>query len=73
MAENNTSCKCPHCGSTDFYVHEYEYFKASVDEESPTQINCQHKSSGIDMVQCAKCEKDITEISQDPNFTFKYL
>ena len=65
-------CECPYCGSKDFYVHEFEYWKASVDEDEPNTINCYHKSSGIDLVQCAKCEKDITEISLNPNFNFNF-
>jgi len=65
-------CKCPHCGSKDFYVHEFEYWKASVDEDEPNTINCFHKSSGIDLVECAKCEADITEISTNPDFNFQF-
>jgi phage FluMu protein Com len=65
-------CKCPHCGSTDFFVHEFEYWKASVDETETDTINCFHKSSGIDLIQCAKCEKDITELSLNPDFKFNF-
>lgn len=45
-------CKCPHCGSKDFYVHEFEYWKASVDEDEPNTINCFHKSSGTVPLSC---------------------
>ena len=40
-------CKYPHCGSTDFFVHEFEYWKASVDGTETDTINCFHKSSGM--------------------------
>ena len=65
-------CECQHCGSKDFYVHEFEYWKASVDENEPNTINCWHKSSGIDLVQCAKCEADITKLSLNPNFNVNF-
>ena len=32
-ALENNEVKCPHCGSTDFYVHEFEYWKASVNDD----------------------------------------
>ena len=66
------NCECPHCGSKDFFVHEFEYFKASVDTEKTNVIHCFHKSSGIDFIQCATCEQDITEISLNPQFSFEY-
>jgi DNA-directed RNA polymerase subunit RPC12/RpoP len=71
-SKKTEKCECPHCGSKDFYVHEFEYWKASVDEDEPNTINCWHKSSGIDLVQCAKCEADITELSLNPNFNFNF-
>lgn len=72
MSEIKEECKCPHCGSKDFFVHEFEYYKANVDEDEPDTINCWHKSSGIDLIQCAECEKDITELSLNPNFKFNF-
>lgn len=65
-------CKCPHCGSKDFYVHEFECSKAHVDENNPNIINCYHKSSGIDLIECVECEADITELSLNPDFKFNF-
>lgn len=70
--EKIKECKCPHCGSTNFYVHEYNYWKASVDKSTPNTIDCYHKGNEIDLVECAKCKKDITEISLDPDFIFNF-
>lgn len=80
MAENKEKedvklaekCECPHCGSKEFYVHEFEYWKGIVDDDNSNQINCFHKSSGIDYIQCAKCEEDITSLSTNPAFTFNF-
>ena len=69
---SKAKCECPNCGASDFYIHEYEYWKASVDEDDTETINCWSKSSGIDYIQCAKCESDITEISLNPNFKFNF-
>ncbi len=30
---SNPKCACPNCGSKNFYVHEFEYWNASVDED----------------------------------------
>lgn len=72
MANKKEECKCPHCGSKDFFVHEFECFKASVDEHDNSIINCYHKSTGIDLVECASCKADITELSVNTNFTFNF-
>ena len=64
--------KCPKCDSRDFYVHETEVWKASIDEEDQTTINCWHKSSAIDYIECAKCQEDLTEMSTDTNINFNF-
>lgn len=71
--KTQTIAKCPHCGSQDFYVHEFEYYKASTDEDEPDTINCYHKSSGINLIECAKCEKEITDdLINDPLIKFNF-
>jgi len=69
---SSARCECPNCGSKNFYVHEFEYWSASVDEDDEEIINCKSKSAGIDYIECAECNSDITEISLNPNFTFNF-
>lgn len=70
--ENNSKCCCPKCGHDEFHVHEYIYWKGFVDEKDNLKINLRAKSTGIDLVECAECEADITEISLNPNFKFNF-
>ena len=62
-------CKCPHCGSKDFYVHEFEYWEASVDEDEPNTRE-QKRTPKIDLRNCdcmelmAQFKKDVRKIKK---------
>lgn len=73
MSENEKPhAKCPNCGSEDFFVHEFTYYKAFTSEKEKHVIKCYNKGNGIDLIECAKCGADITELSLTPLIEFEY-
>jgi len=67
-----THAKCPKCGSEKFFVHEFTYYKAFTDEEEKNVINCYNKGNGIDLIECADCGADITELDATTGIEFNF-
>ena len=64
--------KCTNCGSENFFVHEFTYYKAVTDEKQKNVIHCYNKGNGIDLIECANCGAEITELSLTPLIEFNY-
>ena len=62
MKNEKPHAKCHKCGSEDFFVHEFIYYKASTDEKEKNTINCYSSGNGINLIECAKCGEDCTEL-----------
>jgi len=54
--------KCPKCGSENFFVHEFAYYKAFTDEKEKNLIHCYNKGNGIDLIECVDCGEDCTQL-----------
>ncbi|MBX3534569.1 MAG: hypothetical protein KF826_09475 [Xanthobacteraceae bacterium] len=51
---------CRKCGSKSFFVIESYTYKAELDEDSPSTLDCFKGDGGIDSITCAECGEDHT-------------
>ena len=64
--------KCSNCGSENFFVHEFTYYKSTTDEKEKNVINCSPESEGINLIECAECGADNTEIAVTAGIQFNF-
>ena len=51
---------CRKCGSKSFFVIESYAYKAELDEDEPSTLDCFKGDGGIDNITCAECGEDHT-------------
>jgi predicted nucleic-acid-binding Zn-ribbon protein len=64
--------KCPKCGSENFFVHEFIYYEAMTDRHDKHRIVCLDKGRGINLIKCANCNYDCTELDLTTGIEFEF-